>query len=403
MRRTNFSPVTAVGATLLIAVAASLGAFAQEQTGSIHGHIQTTVGIPMTDGIIGLANPGDKTAKYTFNTDANGDYKGSGIAPGTYTAFLRQPTTAADKVVDQFPEVKITAGGDTLQDFDLTRPAYLATLTPEQRKEAEDVRAKNSAALKDNAVIKNLNANLIKARDDNAKGRKGNCVNASGNAVFGAADAAACTSHGGTPNDSVQECTEAESLMSQAAAAKPDASVLWVELGNAQFCLKKYDDAVTSLKKAIDLDAASKKPNPEVQGGAGNTLGEAFANLKKVDDAQAAYEAAAKVNPTQAGMYYQNEAIVMSRTGNTDATVAAADKAIAASPDKPVPYYLKGQALINKATVDPKTQKIVAPPGCAEAYQKYLELAPDGPFSNDAKAVLGEMGQTVKTSYKAKK
>ena len=90
--------------------------------------------MPITDGIIGLANPGDKTPKYTFNTDANGDYKGTGIAPGTYTIFLRQPTTAADKVVDQFPEVKITAGADTLQDFDLTRPAYMATLTPEQRK-----------------------------------------------------------------------------------------------------------------------------------------------------------------------------------------------------------------------------------------------------------------------------
>ena len=50
---------------------------AQQQTGSIHGHVQDTVGIPMTDGIIGLANPGDKTAKYTFNTDANGDYKGT--------------------------------------------------------------------------------------------------------------------------------------------------------------------------------------------------------------------------------------------------------------------------------------------------------------------------------------
>jgi hypothetical protein len=101
-------------------------------------------------------------------------------------------------------------------------------------------------------------------------------------------------------------------------------------------------------------------------------------------------------------MYYQNETIVLSRLGATDAIVAAADKAIAADPTKPIPYYLKGQALINKATVD-KAGKIVAPPGCAEAYQKYLELAPDGQFANDAKAVLAEMGQTVKNSYKAKK
>ena len=403
MRKMNFSPVAGAMSALLLAVSASLSAQQPQQVGSIHGHTQDTVGVPITDGIIGIANPGDKTPKYTFNTDASGDYKGTGIAPGTYTVFLRQSTTAADKVVDQFPEVKITAGTDTQQDFDLTRPAYMATLTPEQRKQVEDLRAKNSSAVKDNAVIKNLNANLTKARDDNSKGRKGSCVSATGNSILGTTDAASCTAHGGTPNDYVQECTESETLMTQATAAKPDASVLFVELGNAQFCLKKYDDAITSLKKGIELDAASKKPNPEVQGSAGNTLGEAYANLKKGDDAQAAYEAAAKINPTQAGMYYQNEAIVMARTGNTDATVAAADKAIAATPDKPIAYYLKGQALINKATVDPKTQKIVAPPGCAEAYQKYLELAPDGPFANDAKAVLGEMGQTVKASYKAKK
>jgi hypothetical protein len=369
MRRINLSPIAAMLAALLITVSASVAVRAQEGTGSIHGNVKDPVGVPLTDGIITLSTDGGKTAKYTFNTDANGDYKGSGIAVGTYTLSLRQPTTPADKVVDQFLDIKITAGGDTVQDLDMTRPDYVSKLTPDQRKAIEETKAKNAAALKDNAVIKNLNANLAKARDDNK----------------------------------AKNYAEAETLMTQATQGKPDAAVLWLELGIAQSGLKKYDDAATSLQKAISLDAASKKPNPDIEGAAGNALGEVLANLKKVPDAQAAYEAAAKVNPTQAGMYYQNETIVMSRTGNVDATVAAADKAIAAAPDKPIPYYLKGQAMINKATVDPKTQKIIAPPGCAEAYQKYLELAPDGPFANDAKAVLGEMGQTVKSSYKAKK
>src|SRR5271165_5939232 len=106
MRRMNLSPMAAIAATLLIAVSASLNAYAQDQekTGSIHGHIQTPVGIPMTDGIVGLAQTGDATGlknpKYTFKTDDNGDYKGSGIAAGSYTIFLRQPDTPADKVVD---------------------------------------------------------------------------------------------------------------------------------------------------------------------------------------------------------------------------------------------------------------------------------------------------------------
>jgi len=359
-----------LAAAVLAVVPAFLVAPAQEPTGSIHGHAQDPVGIAIPSTIVTLSTDGGKTAKYTFNGDANGDYKGSGIAPGTYTVSLRKPDTPPDKVVDQFPEVKIVAGQDTSQDFDLTRADYVKNLTPEQKKAAEELRAKNSAALKENSVIKNLNADLAKAREDNKN----------------------------------KNYAEADSLMTASTQAKPDASVLWLELGVAQAGEKKYDDAVTSLKKAIDLDAASKKPNPDIQGAAGNALGEVLATQGKSADSQAAYEAAAKVNPASSGMYYSNETIVFARIGkDPDATVAAANKAIAADPTKPIPYYLKGQALINKATVDPKTGKIVAPPGCAEAYQKYLELAPDGQFANDAKSVLTEMGETVKSSYKAKK
>jgi len=53
--------------------------------------------------------------------------------------------------------------------------------------------------------------------------------------------------------------------------------------------------------------------------------------------------------------------------------------------------------------VDPKTQKIVAPPGCVEAYQMYLELAPDGPHAADVKGILEGIGAQVKSTYKAPK
>lgn len=372
MRR--FRQLLAPAALLAVVLAFSPAlapVFAQDQTGKIHGHVVDPVGVVISDGIVTLSTDAGKTAKYTFHTDANGDYKGDNIAPGDYTVVLRQPNTPPDKMLDEFPNVKITAGQDTTQDFDLGRPEYLAKMSPEQRKEIEETKQKNAGVVKENAVIKNLNANLLKARQDNKD----------------------------------KNFTEAEQLMTQATQAKPDASVLWLELGTAQLGLKKYDDAATSLKKAADLDAASKKPNPEVQGAAYNSLGEALARGgKPVADVQAAYDSAAKANPQQAGTYYQNETIVFAQTGkDADATVAAADKAIAADPNKPVPYYLKGQALINKASVDQKTGKIVAPPGCAEAYQKYLELAPDGQFAADAKNILAEMGQTIKSTYKAKK
>ncbi len=362
----NANRTLGVLALLLSATgAASTAAYGQAATGSIHGHIQDPVGSPIKGAQVLVTTDG-KTAKYTFTADDNGDYKGTGIAPGTYVLDLQ----AEGKPVDQLMNVKIDAGQDAPENFDLTRPDYMAKMSPEQRKQVEELKTKNAAALAANSVIKNLNADLATARADNKS----------------------------------KNYAEADQLMTKDAQAKPDASVIWLELGTAQVGEKKFPDATTSLQKAISLEGANPKPNPELLGAANNELGEAMAGQNKSSDAAAAYDAGAKANPTQAGVYYTNETIILSRTGqNGDAVAAAADKAIAADPTRPVPYYLKGQALIAKATVDPKTQKITAPPGCAEAYQKYLELAPDGQFAGDAKNILTSMGQTVKTSYKAKK
>ncbi|MBT9332499.1 carboxypeptidase regulatory-like domain-containing protein [Paracidobacterium acidisoli] len=363
MRKTRFRLAIALAALL----SAALPMTAQEQTAKIHGHVQDPTGVPLANGTVSLSQDGGKTAKYSFKTDANGNYTGDGVAAGTYAVIYRNPDTPQDKVVDEFPDVKVAAGADVQQDFDMSRPEYLKNLSPEQQKQIEEFKKKNSAIMKENSVIKNLNADLKQARDDNQ----------------------------------AKNFQASEALMQKDTQAKPDAAVLWVELGVAQKGLKKYDDAVTSLQKAIDLDQATKKPNPQLEGSAGDSLGESLARIGKTPEAQAAYDAAAKINPTDAGLYYQNETIVFSQLGKPDLTAAAADKAIAADPNRPIPYYLKGQALVNQATVDPKTQKVTAPPECIAAYQKYLEVAPNGQFAPEVQQILASFGEKQQTSYKA--
>lgn len=336
------------------------------QTGSIKGYVNDPTGAAITNGIIDLMPEGSKTAKYTFKTDASGNYTGSGIAVGTYMATLREPNTPKGQVIDQINEVKILGGQTTTANFDLSRASYIKKLSPEQQKALEKLKAENAKILKQNAVIKNLNKDLLQARKDNASKN------------FAAADA----------------------LMTRDTAAMPNAYLLWVELGTAQLGEKKFNDAIASLTKAISLDQASKKPNLEVAGIAGNVLGEAYGDAGEYQKSDAAYAAAAQADPKNAAMYYLNEAIVMNRNGQNDLTVKAADAAIAANPKGPIPYYLKGQALIQKATVDPKTQKIIAPAGCVEAYKKYLELAPNGEFANDVKSVLQSLGQKVQSSVR---
>jgi len=95
-------------------------------------------------------------------------------------------------------------------------------------------------------------------------------------------------------------------------------------------------------------------------------------------------------------------ATLLNANDDDDAAVAA-DKAITADPTKADAYYIKGQALIVKATVDPKTNKITVPPGCVEAYQKYLELVPTGPRSDEVKGILTGIGEPIKSTYKADK
>jgi tetratricopeptide (TPR) repeat protein len=355
---------------LAAALIAPLALHAQQQTGSIHGHAQDPTGVPIANAQIQISTDG-KTPLYTFNADQNGDYKGDNIKPGTYiiTLFVKNANEPNYKPVDRFENVKIEPGANVAQDFDLSRPDYVKKLPPEQQKAIAEAKSKNANILKENAQVKNLNADLATARQD-IKDKK---------------------------------FDDAAGLMQRDTTAKPDAAVLWVELAIAQNGLKKYDDAITSAKKAIETNAASKKPSPEIEGAANNTLGEAYAGKNQIPDATAAYDAAAKAQPAQAGMFYSNEAIVLAKSGgNADAVVAAADKAIAADPNKPVPYYLKGQALIAKATVDPKTNKIVAPPGCEEAYEKYLQLDPNGPMAADAKNILAQIGSKQAKSYKAK-
>lgn len=359
--------ISLAGAALL---SLSIAGMAQTPpTAKIHGHVTDPTGVPKGPGTIGLSQDMGHTFKYTFPVNASGDYTGDGIAPGTYSVIFRLPDTPEGKFVDEIDNVKIAASDDIKQDVDMSRQEYIDKMTPEQKKQVEEFKKKNAEILKGNAVIKNLNADLTAARAANHD----------------------------------KKYADAEALMLKDTAIKADGPLLWYELGVAQLGLKKYDDAANDMKKTLDLAQADKKPNPELIGGAYSSLGEIDARNNKPADAATAYDEAAKANPPKAGFYYFNETVVFQQVGNTDAQGAAADKAIAADPKNPIPYYLKGQALVTKATVDPKTQMIVLPPGCAEAYEKYLDLAPDGQFANDVKSILASSNQKIENKYKAKK
>lgn len=394
MKRTLILGLGLLGLMLAPAVAQT------KTTGKIHGHVINPTGSAQGTGTVSLAT-GPQEEKYHFPVDANGEYSGE-ADPGTYSVLYRDPTTPKDKVVDQIDDVKIVAGQTTEQNLDMTREAYIKKMTPEQQKALEELKKKNASALASNSLTKQLNGDLAAVIENvkQADAAQATAVQELGAGATKAAIEAKVT------EIKTAKYTDVETLMTKDAAAagtRTDVSIIYARLGQAKMNLKKYDEAEAAFKKALEMESASKKPNIEVQGLAQSGLGELYARTGKVDQATAAYDEAAKVNPKAAAVYLKNQTVIYYQTGNSAAQVAAADKAIAVDPTNPLLYYLKGQGLVGNATVDPKTNKIVLPPGCAEAYQKYLELAPTGQYAADAKSILDSAGQKIQSSYKSGK
>jgi tetratricopeptide (TPR) repeat protein len=392
--------VVAVGGTL-----PSAPILAQEKTASIHGHVNNAAGQVIQNASVRLTldkttDPKKVTWKYTFPIDANGDYKGTGIAPDTYLVVVVVAAPAGDTTVDYFEDQTFKAGEDKLETFDMTRKEFIDKMTPEQKTALEAYKKSIAETMAANKTVGNLNALLKTARDANAAGKYADGVTA----------------------------------MTTATQQAPDQSILWLTLGDSQLGVAdqaakaakaagtpvtdasvtaKYADAATSFKKAIDLNATAKKPNPEVTGSAYNELAVSLSKSGDIKGAQEAFESAAKANKADAGRYYMNAAITLYNRASTlsnigpspeltsaaNGAAAEADNAVAADPKKVDAYYIKGQALILLISPDGKT----TPPGCVEAYQKYLELSPDGPHAADIKSVLSGIGAPIKSSYKAGK
>ncbi len=370
----------------------ALPVFGQSSSGKIHGRVLDPATMPKTSGTVALSVDGGYNSRYTFPVNAKGEFSGGGIEPGTYSLVYRATNSVSDKYVDLIKNVKVVAGEDTSQNIDMSRKEYIDTMSAEQRKQLEEFKEKNVGSMLQGQTSKGLNADLTAAR----------------------------------ANNKAEKFAEAESLMLNDTRAYPDAVLLWVELGLAQLGLKKYPEAELSFQKALAVDPVSrnaarredyyaeegrthasrntaehtviteKKLTPDVQAVSYASLGEVYIRTGKVEDAQAAYDTAAKLYPAQAGFYYGNEAVFFSQTGNNAAQLAAANKAIAADATRATPYYLKGQALVAQATMDPKTQKLILPPGCLEAYQKYVTLDPNGKFANEAKAIISAAGEKPK-------
>lgn len=368
-------------AAALLAALCVAPVFAQVGTGTVKGTCKDRDGKPIVGATV-LWVSGETGRRYELKTNSKGEYFSLGIGSGKYTVTLSQN----GQELFHYNGVLVTLDNENAIDFDLqkeqAKAAAGAGLTPEQLKARQEQQEK---VAKENMTVKTLNEKMAAAKQ--------------------AADAG--------------DYDTAVSTLKQATEMDPSRDLLWAKLGEYEATsagkqtdsaekTKRYDTAISAYEKAVDikqkaLDAAPQKSpdGAKILAMYYNNLGQAAGKDGKTDDALKAYTQAAQLDPAGAGQYYFNIGAIMTNAGKVDEAIAAFDKAIAADPNRADAYYWKGVNLIGKATL--KGDKMIAPDGTAEAFQKYLELAPNGTFADPAKQMLASIGASVETQYGKKK
>jgi tetratricopeptide (TPR) repeat protein len=192
----------------------------------------------------------------------------------------------------------------------------------------------------------------------------------------------------------------AVAALTKATEMDPKQHVVWAQLAEAhmqQAAQKTGPDHDAGTAKGLEAYGKAIELNPN-DAAYHNNYALALAKAKKFDDAQAELTKAAQLNPPEAGRYFYNLGAILVNTGQTDAAGAAFKKAVEADPNYAEAQYQYGVFLISKAQITPDG-KVTPVPGTKEAFEKYLELKPDGPFAESAKGMLSSMTGAVDTLY----
>lgn len=317
--------------------------------------------------------------KYELKTNNKGEYFSLGITPGKYNVKLLKD----GKELWHINNVSVGVD-EVVMDFDLKKEqansAQASGMTAEQVKQ---IQAQQAQAAKEKDTVKTLNEKLTAAKT--------------------ASDA-------GDFETAIATLTEANQM-------DPTRDLIWFRLGDAYRMSaakqtdpaekqKRFETSATDYQKAIELRNSSEAAKKDADNNAKiaayyNNLAEVYAKSNKIDDSVASYSKAAELDPTHAAQYMFNTGAVLTNAGKVDAAIVAFDKVIAADPNRAAAYYWKGVNMIGKATL--KGDKMVAPEGTAEAFQKYLEIEPTGTFAQPAKDMLASIGASIETTYGTKK
>jgi tetratricopeptide (TPR) repeat protein len=336
----------AVAATML----AGASALSAQMSRGFSGNVVAPDGKPLAKAVVTFVNTQDN-GKYTIKTNKQGKFAYYTLPMGTFDVYLTPPGGKQELI-----QKGLHSEFGVTQNFtiNLQQQAEVASGTAPppgmSKAEAAEYEKKAAAAKAETAKVGQLNA-LLKQ-----------------NQQFVAA----------------KQYDQAVAVMKQAVAIDQKHDVLFANLADDLDHAKHYNQAAAAYQQAITL-----KPT---DAGYEINLGSVLAKAGKVDAANAAFTKAAAMDPTKAKMAMYNMGVVLLNKGNMQGAEAAFTKLLTIDPNNADAWYYKGICLLGQAQTDPKTQKLIPPPGTAEALKQSIKLAPNGPNAKNAQAALQTIG-----------
>lgn len=339
---------------------------AAAQNGSISGTVVDVAGKPWIE--IGMQAVSDQGAKQETKTDSSGKYSIRNLRPGIYSVFVVLPAPNPPYEI----KCQVKGGEDTKVDVNFKDIiAKQGAAAQEQMKKQEEEKQKfegmKAHFTAGNTLLeqeRQAKADLQKAAPDQRDAAKQKLTDLS--------------------DQVVKEYQEA-----QKAAGEKDTNqhLIWAKLGEAYDIAGRNDEAANAYQQAINA-----KPDMP---GYYNNLGNVLAREGKIDEAKVAYTKSAELDPANAATAWRNFGISLYNAGRLKEAVEPLKKATEVDPKSAQAWYLLGASLVGAMETKKVGDKLefIVQPGTVEAYQKAVELDPNGPYGAQAKQGLEALAQ----------